>query len=75
MASVMVKYETTIPDYDTKHRVQTNALNKPLAAGQKIRSINATIMGVPPSYKIEGLGTWNGTFLDKKKLLFVTVKV
>jgi hypothetical protein len=75
MASVMVKYETTIPDYDTKHRVQTNALNKPLAAGQKIRSINATIMGVPPSYKIEGLGTWNGTFLDKKKLLFVSIKM
>ena len=75
MASVMVKYETTIPDYDTKHSAQTNALNKPLSAGQKIRSINATIMGVLPSYKIEGLGTWNGTFLDKKKLLFVPIKV
>jgi hypothetical protein len=75
MASVMVKYEMTIPDYDQKYKDTTNALYKPIASGQKIRSINAGILGVPPSYKIEGLGTWNGTFLDKKNLIFVPIKL
>jgi hypothetical protein len=75
MASVIVKYEMTIPDYDTKHKPSTDALNKPFAPGQKTRSIIATIIGVPPSYKIEGIGTWNGTFFDKKKLLFTPIKL
>lgn len=74
LAQVMIKYEDTIKDYATKHKPQTEALNKPLAAGQKIRCVNATLMGVPPSYKIEGMGTWSGAFFSKKNLLFVPVK-
>lgn len=75
MASVMVKYETTLTDYDTKYKPQTNALNKPFEAKQKTRSVNATILGVPPSYTIEGLGTWEGVFLDKNKILFVPIRI
>lgn len=75
LANVMVKYIMALPDYDARYKAQTDALYKPFAPKQKIRSVNATIMGVPPSYKIEGLGTWNGTFFDKKQLLFVAVKL
>jgi hypothetical protein len=75
MASVLVKYQVTIPDYDTKHRANTLALGKPLPPGEKIRSIDATIMGVPPDYAIVGLGTWTGAFFDKKNLIFVPVKL
>lgn len=75
LAQVMVKYETTLPDYNTRYKPQTDAINKPIPARQKIRSVNATIMGVPPSYTIEGLGTWSGVAFDKKKLLFVPVKI
>ncbi len=75
IAGAMVKYEESIPDYDAKHKAVTNALNKPLGSGKKIRSINASIMGVPPEYKIEGLGTWSGTFFEKKHLIFVPIKI
>jgi hypothetical protein len=75
MANVLAKYIETIPDYQTKHAAQTQALGKPLAPGAKIRSIDATIMGVPPSYNIEGLGTWTGTFYDKKKLLYKKISL
>ncbi len=75
MANVLAKYTETIPDYQTKHAAQTQALGKPLPPGAKIHSIDATIMGVPPSYKIEGLGTWTGTFFDKKKLLYKKVSL
>jgi hypothetical protein len=75
LAGVIVKYQETLPDYDTKHKPQAQALYKPLAAKQKIRSVDATIMGVPPSYKIEGLGTWSGTFFEKKKLIFAPIKL
>lgn len=75
MANVLAKYTETIPDYQTKYAAQTQALGKPLPPGAKIHSIDATIMGVPPSYKIEGLGTWTGTFFDKKKLLYKKVSL
>ncbi|HLP92937.1 MAG TPA: hypothetical protein VK168_02830 [Saprospiraceae bacterium] len=75
MAQVMVKYIATLPDYDTKYKPQTDAINKPIPARQKIRSVDTTIMGVPPSYKIEGLGTWSGVVLDKKKWLFVPIRM
>lgn len=75
LAGVLVKYQETLPDYDTKHKPQTDALNKPLAARQKVRSVEASIMGVPPSYRIEGIGTWGGTFYDKKKVLFQPLKL
>jgi hypothetical protein len=75
MAGVLVKYQQTLSDYDTNDKLKYDALNKPLPAGQKIRCKVATIMGVPPSYKIEGLGTWPGTFFDKKNLLFAPVKL
>jgi hypothetical protein len=71
MANVLAKYQVTIPDYDAKHKANTMALSKPLAPGQKIRSIDATIMGVPPSYVIQGLGTWTGVPFDKKNFIFV----
>jgi hypothetical protein len=74
LAQVMVKYIAAVPDYDSRHKAQTDALDKPLAARQKVRSINATIMGVPPAYGIEGLGTWSGVAFDKKKFLFVSFK-
>jgi hypothetical protein len=75
MANVLAKYQLTVPDYDAKHKANTDAINKPLAPGQKIRSIDATIMGVPSTYSIVGLGTWSGTFFSKKNLLFVPVKL
>jgi hypothetical protein len=75
MAQVMVKYISTLPDYDTRYKPQTDAINKPIPAGKKIRSVDATMMGVPPSYKIEGLGTWSGVAFDKKKLLFVPIRI
>jgi hypothetical protein len=75
MSGVMVKYHMTLPDYDTNDKLKYEALYKPIPAGQKIRCATATIMGVPPSYKIVGLGTWPGTFFDKKKLLFTPVKL
>lgn len=75
LAQVMVKYISTLPDYDTRYKPQTEAINKPIPARQKIRSIDATIMGVPPSYTIEGLGTWSGVAFDKKKLMFVPIKI
>ncbi|MFN8353928.1 MAG: hypothetical protein U0Y10_05775 [Spirosomataceae bacterium] len=73
-AGVMVKYQEMIPDYEQNHKPIVDALYKKLAPGQKLHSIMATLMAVPPSYKIEGLGTWKGTFFDKKNLLFVPVR-
>jgi hypothetical protein len=73
LSQVMVKYQDFVPDYDTKHKAAANAIMKELAPKQKIRSELATLMGVPPSYKIEGLGTWGGTFFNKKNLLFVPI--
>lgn len=70
MSNVLVKYQETIPDYDSKYKAQDDALNKPIPAGKSVRSITATILGVPPTYKIVGLGTWSGTFFNKKNLIF-----
>jgi hypothetical protein len=75
MANVLAKYQGTMPDYDAKYKANTMALGKPLAPGQKIRSIDATIMGIPPSYNIQGLGTWTGLTFDKKKFIFVPLKL
>jgi hypothetical protein len=73
MSNVLAKYQATIPDYDSKHKTQDDALNKPIPPGKSIRSITATILGVPPTYKIAGLGTWSGTFFNKKNLIFTPV--
>jgi hypothetical protein len=75
MANVLAKYQETIPNYDTQHKANTAMLNKPLPPGQKVRSVDATIMGVPPTYKIVGLGTWKGTFFDKKNVVFTPVRI
>lgn len=75
MSNVLAKYQATIPDYDSKHKAQDDALNKPIPAGKSVRSITATIMGVPPTYQIVGLGTWNGTFFNKKNLLFAPLSL
>jgi hypothetical protein len=75
LSNVMVKYQMWLPDYDSKHKPQTQALNKPLAPHQKVHSIDATIMGVPPNYRIEGIGTWTGAFFNKKNLLFTPLKM
>lgn len=73
MSNVLAKYQETIPDYDSKYKAQDDALNKPIPAGKSVRSITATILGVPPAYKITGLGTWSGTFFSKKNLIFAPV--
>jgi hypothetical protein len=75
LAGVLVKYQDLLPDYNTKHKPQTDALYKPLASRQKVRSVEATIMGVPSGYRIEGIGTWSGAFFNKKNLLFSALKL
>lgn len=75
LSQVMVKYQALFPDYDTKYKPNVEAIMKNIAPKQKIRSEMATLMGVPPSYKIEGIGTWNGTFFNKKNLLFTPMKL
>lgn len=74
-AGVLVKYQEMIPDYDQKHKPLVEKLSKTMAPKQQIHSVVATILSVPPTYKIEGLGTWKGTFFSKKNLIFVPVKI
>jgi hypothetical protein len=75
MSNVMAKYTFSLPDYESKHKPEADKLSKPLQPGQKAHSVIATIMGVPPTYKIEGLGTWGGTFYQKKNLIFTPIKI
>lgn len=75
LSQVMVKYQDFVPDYETKHKAAADAIMKEIKPNEKIRSELATLMGVPPTYKIEGVGTWSGTFFNKKNLLFVPVKL
>ncbi|WP_019991327.1 hypothetical protein [Rudanella lutea] len=74
VAPVLVKYQTMIPDYEKTHKPVVDALNGTMKPGQKLHSIVATMMGVPPTYRMEGIGTWKGTVLNKKNLLFAPIK-
>jgi hypothetical protein len=69
LAQVMAKYTESIPDFDKKHKTDADAIFQIIKPGQKVHSIAATLMGVPPSYKIESIGTWPGTFFEKKNLV------
>jgi hypothetical protein len=71
LSQVMAKYVEAIPDFDKKHKADADAIFQTIKPGQKVHSIAATLMGVPPSYKIENIGTWSGTFFDKKNLVWV----
>ncbi|MFN4145969.1 MAG: hypothetical protein ACK4GN_09115 [Runella sp.] len=73
LSQVMAKYTENLPDYDIKHKASADAIMKELKPGQKIRSEIATLMGIPPTYKIEGIGTWGGTFFNKRNLIFVSL--
>ena len=75
LSQVMAKYVESIPDFDKKHKADADAIMQMIKPGQKVHSIAATIMGVPPSYKIEGLGTWSGTFFDQKNLVMAPFKL
>lgn len=75
MSQVMVKYQDVVPDYATKHKPAYDALYKSLAPGAKVRAELATIMGVPPAYPITGIGTWGGTFYQKKNLILSGVQL
>jgi hypothetical protein len=75
LSQVMAKYIESIPDYDKKHKSDSEAIFQAIKTGQKVHSIAATLMGVPPSYKIEGIGTWSGTFFDKKNLVWTELKL
>lgn len=70
-AGVLVRYQEMIPDYQEVHKPVVDALYRKMAPGRKLHSIAATILAVPPAYKIEGLGTWKGTFFSKKNLSFI----
>ena len=72
---VLVKYQEILPDYEQNHKPLVEKLSKMMVPKQQIHSIVATILAVPPTYKIEGLGTWKGTFFSKKNLIFVPVKM
>ncbi|KAB7727320.1 hypothetical protein F5984_22090 [Rudanella paleaurantiibacter] len=74
VAPVLMKYQSMIPDYEKTHKPTVDALNGTLKPGQKVRSLVATMMGVPPTYRIEGIGTWKGTVLSKKNLLFAPIR-
>lgn len=69
LAQVMAKYTESIPDFDKKHKTDADAIFQIIKPGQKVHSIAATLMGVPQSYKIENIGTWSGTFFEKKNLV------
>lgn len=73
MVQVIVKYQQNIPNYETAHRAAADAIVKTVQPRQKVRSEMATIMGVPPTYKIEGIGTWAGTFFNRNNLLFAPI--
>jgi hypothetical protein len=76
LAQVLAKYSYHLPDYEKVHRPATDALmTKKLKPRQVLRAEAATPMGVPPSYRIQGLGTWGGTFFSKKNLLFVALSL
>lgn len=75
LAQVMAKYTESIIDFDKKHKAEADAIYQTLKPGQKVRSIAATLMGVPPSYKIEGIGTWSGTFFDKRNLVVSNISL
>ncbi len=70
-AAVLVKYQEMIPDYEQVHKPIIDALYKKMVPGQTLHSVAATILAVPPTYKIEGLGTWKGTFFSKKNFSFL----
>ena len=73
LAQVMVMYQSKFPDYDTKYKSGVEAINKNIPPRQKVRSEMATIIGVPPTYKIENIGTWKGTFFNKKNLMMMPI--
>ncbi len=70
-AGVMAKYTMAMADWDKTHKAACDAINKDIAPGKSQRCIAATIAAVPASYKIEGIGTWQGLAFDKKKLVFL----
>jgi hypothetical protein len=74
LAAVMVKYQEMLPDFEQKHKPILDQLYQKMAPGKQLHSVAATLMGVPPSYKIEGLGTWKGTFFNRKNLVFTPLK-
>lgn len=74
LAAIMVKYQEMLPDFEQKHKPILDQLYQKMAPGKQLHSVAATLMGVPPSYKIEGVGTWKGTFFNKKNLLFTPLK-
>jgi hypothetical protein len=74
LAAIMVKYQEMLPDFEQKHKPILDQLYQKMAPGQQLHSVAATLMGVPPSYKIEGLGTWKGTFFNQKNLIFTPLK-
>ncbi|MCA0230761.1 MAG: hypothetical protein LCH91_09890 [Bacteroidetes bacterium] len=72
-AGVLVKYQEMIPDYEQNHKPIVEKLSKMMAPQQQLHSIVATILAVPPTYKIEGVGTWKGTFFSQKNFIFAPV--
>lgn len=75
MSQVLVKYQDLVPDYATKHKPADQAMYQPLAPGAKVRAELATILGVPPTYPITGIGTWGGTFYQKKNLMLSALQL
>lgn len=75
MSQVLVKYQDLVPDYATRHKPAYESMYKMLAPGAKVRAELATILGVPPTYPITGIGTWGGTFYQKKNLMLSTLQL
>ncbi len=69
----MVMYQSKFPDYDIRYKSGVEAINKDIPPRQKVRSEMATIIGVPSTYKIENIGTWKGTFFNKKNLVMMPI--